>query len=190
MILKTLNISKYLILTCLIFSCQQKNTVYKEIKQTLKKSLNIEFSEETHLTNGHSSLEEIRQKHPNLSIVYLQNSCAPCYPKFIQWLEGLSKIDLPDNYSVLFIIQGYSYQQFLNEVNEYIIENLDAVTLIDNPYPVLMDPNFEYIASNISIPQWIIDRTVLIDKDNRIRLVGAPWANDEMTKLFYKTCNN
>ncbi|NLP14370.1 MAG: hypothetical protein GX383_07885 [Clostridium sp.] len=37
---------------------------------------------------------------------------------------------------------------------------------------------------------WIIDASVLIDSENKIKMVGAPWANADMTELFYKTVNS
>jgi len=52
-----------------------------------------------------------------------------------------------------------------------------------------MDTEFQFLEANKDIPRWIIDASVLIDSENKIKMVGAPWANAAMTELFYKTVN-
>ncbi|HTO14150.1 MAG TPA: hypothetical protein VLZ83_00130 [Edaphocola sp.] len=37
------------------------------------------------------------------------------------------------------------------------------------------------------ILRWIIDAGILIDAENKIKMLGAPWLNEDMTELFYKT---
>jgi hypothetical protein len=41
-----------------------------------------------------------------LSVVYLQNGCNPCYPKFIEWHNRMDIIAPPTDYTVLFVIHG------------------------------------------------------------------------------------
>ena len=50
-----------------------------------------------------------------------------------------------------------------------------------------MDPEGKFLEQNKEIPRWIIDASVLIDSENKIKMVGAPWLNKDMTELFYKT---
>ena len=121
-------------------------------------------------------MDELKQQYDYLSVVYLQNGCRPCYPKFIEWQQMADSLHYPDNYSVLFVIQGNSYEGFMNEVL-----NIDYV---EDRYYTIMDPEFKFLEANKDIPRWMLDASVLIDSENRIKMVGAPWLNEEMTELF------
>ena len=94
----------------------------------------------------------------------------------------MDSIDSPDNYSVLFVIQGDSYETFLNEVLN--------ISYVEDHFYTIMDPEFEFISQNGSIPRWIIDSSVLIDSENKIKMVGAPWVNEDMKNLFYETVSD
>jgi hypothetical protein len=159
-----------------------------ELKNCLNKVLDIELLEKTERVSGCMTICEIRERYPYISVIYLQNGCAPCYPKFIEWQKRFGAMELPVGYTVLFVIQGNSYTQFMQEVNAYAKANLGMDT-IKNNFPVIMDPDFIFLSSNNQIPRWIIDSSVLIDQHNRIRMVGAPWASPEMTELFHRICN-
>lgn len=47
-----------------------------------------------------------------------------------------------------------------------------------------------FLSNEWGVELWIIDASVLIDSENKIKMVGAPWANADMTELFYKTVNS
>jgi len=53
-------------------------------------------------------------------------------------------------------------------------------------YFYVMDPNNNQSPmNNSSISRTSINRSILIDKDNRIKMVGEPFANADMTKVFH-----
>jgi hypothetical protein len=111
-------------------------------------------------------------------VVYLENGCQPCYPKFIDWQQKMDSIGCPENHSVLFVILGNSYEEFFTEVLN--------VHSVEDHYFTIMDSQYEFLSRNDNIPRWIIDSSVLIDSENKIKMVGAPWINEDMTKLFYE----
>ena len=167
-----------LTLVILIFSCSPPTQTEKDLRENINKPLNFEMFETVRQGNNLLSLSELKQQFKYLSVVYLQNGCQPCYPKFIEWQHKMDSIGCPDNYSVLFVIQGESYEDFMTEV-------LD-IDYVDDHYYTIMDPEFEFLSQNGSIPKWIINSSVLIDSENKIKMVGAPWINEDMTKLFYE----
>ena len=164
-----------------IFSCSPPSQTEKELRETINKPIHLEMFETLRHTNNLLSFNELRQQYDYLSVVYLQNGCQPCYPKFIEWQQMADSLNYPDNYSVLFVIQGNSYEGFMNEVL-----NIDYV---EDRYYTNMDPEYEFLEANKDIPRWIIDASVLIDAENKIKMVGAPWLNEDMTQLFYEIVN-
>ena len=171
-----------------ISSCTNITHKEKELRQILGNSISLEFIEVLHTSDITMSFHDFLQQHDYISIVYLQNGCAPCYPKFMEWQEQIALMEPPPDYTVLFVIQGERYTQFIEEVNDYARENL-GIDSVENNFPVAMDPDFDFLSSNHTIPRWIIDRSVLIDSQNRIRMVGVPWATPEMTELFQRICS-
>ena len=51
-----------------------------------------------------------------------------------------------------------------------------------------MDDSLSYLLNNNDIPRWIIDGSVLIGPDNKIKMIGEPWTTNEMTALFNSIC--
>lgn len=89
----------------------------------------------------------------------------------------MEPIDAPDNYTTLFIINARDYRQFIQGATSFELNN-------DKYYHVL-DPENKFLRKNAEIPRWIIDRTLLIDQENKIILIGAPYATEDMTKVFH-----
>jgi hypothetical protein len=92
----------------------------------------------------------------------------------------MDSIDTPDDYTVLFVIKGDGYGEFMSKV-------LD-IEYVDDKFYTVMDPDGQFLKANKEIPRWIIDSSVLIDSENKIKMVGAPFATPEMTKLFHEIC--
>ena len=177
-------ITKYLfvalILLPAILGCKEITPKEKELRQAVNKELNLKLFQAVQQANRTLPLDEIRQNHRFLSVVYLQNGCNPCYPKFIKWQQKMDSIDTPEDHTVLFVIKGDNYGEFLSNV-------LD-IEYVDNKFYTIMDPGARFLEANKDIPRWIIDASVLIDSENKIKMVGAPFATPEMTELFHKIC--
>lgn len=165
-----------------IFSCN-RNAQRNDIEITLNKKIKLPnyktgVNHKDEVVDFNSFLLSYNYKY----VVCLQDHCKPCYLKFIKWHKELDKIAVPNDVTILFIIQGYCYESFMKQVK--MLED------IDNDYCVIMDPNYEFIDANSNIPRWIIDASILIDSDNKIKIVGAPWLNNDMQELFVKTISN
>jgi hypothetical protein len=121
-------------------------------------------------------LEDVWSEYDFLSVVYLKEGCSPCYPKFLDWHTKMGVLDSIGNHTVLFVIDGQRYSDFLTKV-------LD-LGYVEDRYYTVMDTDSKFLEANKDIPRWILDASVLIDAENKIKMVGAPWLNEEMTELF------
>jgi hypothetical protein len=165
-----------------LISCNRLSQTEKELRKTIDKHLCYDLIETVRQGNTFLTLADLKQQYDYLSVVYLQNGCRPYYPKFIEWHRQLDSISLPNHYTVLFVIQGNKYEEFMSEVFNY--------EYVDSRYYTVMDPEGKFLESNKDIPRWIIDASVLIDAENKIKMVGAPWLNEDMTQLFYACANS
>lgn len=93
----------------------------------------------------------------------------------------MQKLDCPENHTLLFVIKGNSYYDFM--------ANIYDIQPIEGKYYVVMDPNGTYLENNQHIPRWVIERSVLIDAENKVKLVGEPFATPDMTRIFYSIVN-
>lgn len=166
----------------IFFACSQLSETEKELSESINKTLHLTMFDNVRQVNTLMPFEEFRSRYKFLSVVYLQNGCDPCYPKFIEWQQKMDSINTPDDYTVLFVYKGESYDEFMTHV-------LD-ISYIDDKFYMIMDPKGEFLERNKDIPRWIIDAPVLIDAENKIKLVGTPWINEDMTELFYEIITN
>ena len=163
----------------IITSCTDKS-VTRELKRNLNKTVNLEMFDTVRQRNDLMSYSDFRKMYKYISIVYLEEGCDPCYPKFIEWQNMMDVINVRNDYTVLFIIHGFKYNEFISKVHE--------IDPIEDHYFTIMDKDLKYLLNNNDIPRWIVDSSVLIDKENKIRMVGKPWSTQEMTTLFDSIC--
>ncbi len=165
-----------------LISCTHLSQPEKELRENINKTLHLNMFETVQQANSLLHYSEFRNQNKFSSIVYLQNSCNPCYPKFIEWQQKMDSINTPNDYTVLFIINGDSYEDFMTHV-------LD-IEYVEDKFYVIMDSEGKFLEQNKDIPRWIVDAGILIDAENKIKMVGAPWLNEDMTELFYKTISS
>jgi len=169
------------LLLCLIplISCSNQS-VTRDLKSNLNKTINLEMFDSVRFGDKLLSYKEFRHMYNYISVVYLEDGCEPCYPKFIEWQNVMDSLNKQDDSTVLFIIRGFRYNSFIKRVNE--------ISVFNDHYYTIMDDSLNYLLNNNDIPRWIIDSSVLIGPDNKIKMIGEPWATHEMTELFYSTC--
>lgn len=163
----------------ILTACTNKS-INRDIKNNLEKTVNLDMFDTARQRNDLMPLNDFRKIYRYISIVYLEDGCNPCYSKFIEWQKMMTAINKRNDYTVLFIINGFTYNQFINKVTE--VEN------IEDHYYTIIDKDLKYLLNNNDIPRWIIDESLLIDNENKIRMIGQPWSTREMTNLFYNIC--
>lgn len=173
----------FIILLFGIFTfCTRLSPKEKELQDNMNKHLILQLSETVRQANTVMPFNEFRQQFNHISVVYLQNGCNPCYPKFIEWQNKVDSLDTPFDYTVLFIIGGEEYSEFMKNV-------LD-IEYVEDKFYTIMDSEFRFLENNKDIPRWIIDSSILIDSENKIKMVGAPWINEDMKNLFHETVSS
>lgn len=148
----------------------------REIAKVLEKRIDLTDFDQVYFKGQLITMQKLLEKYKALSIVYLEDGCQPCLESFISWHELMDSVSKPNGYSILFVIQCLNLDRFLQEVN--------AIKQIDSPFYLIEDPHYSYIESNGDIPRWIIDRSITIDSCNRIKMVGAPFASEQMKNIF------
>jgi hypothetical protein len=179
--MKNLYLSAILIF---LYSCTQLTPEEKMIKDTLEKRVEIGMFESIWQGEREIPFGEFRNRYPYISLVYLEDGCLPCYPKFIEWQTRMDTLDLHDNFTVLFIILGISYERFMDNLHESEPEYEQA----DDQFHVVMDPDYRFLDNNPDIDRWVIDKSMLIDAGDKIKLIGPPFASPRMSELFYSIC--
>lgn len=165
-----------------LLSCNRLSNEEKELYATINKTVNLDFYDEVRYIDSLISFKEFRHRFDYISIVYLENGCKPCYSKYINWQNKMNSMILDNKSTVLFIEQGDSYDGFIDKVNK-----IDSVK---NRFYFIEDYNFRFLFKNAEIPRWIINRSLLIDKENKIKLIGEPFASPEMEVLYKKICKH
>jgi hypothetical protein len=166
-----------------LFSCNQSvhSPIENSIKETLNKKVNLNVFESIYFNDSVVNIEELRKKVDYISIVYLRDGCAPCYPKYIAWHQKMDSIGSNEKHTVLFIIEGNSkstYGSFKNAVLKH--------GHFDNKYYTAIDNDFSFLDGNPDIPSDLIENSLLINHENKVKLIGAPFINTEMKNLFHR----
>jgi hypothetical protein len=167
------------------FSCTQLTPEEEMIKKALGKTVEIGMFESVRQGDREIPFEKFRDEFKFISLVYLEDGCSPCYPRFIEWQTRMDTLNLNDDFSVLFIIRGRSHESFINN----LLQSNPEYELSQNRFHIVMDPDYRLLDNNPGIDRWVIDRSLLIDPENEIKLIGPPFASARMTELFYTICN-
>jgi hypothetical protein len=162
-------------------SCKEISQKERELTQVLNKAVNVEMLNQIHQGESTLLFSDLKQKYKHISIVYLKDSCSPCYPKFKQWLKKINLINPPDDYAVLFVIHSESYDVFFRNSGDFELLNLYFFTFLDK--------DNHFFDSNSNIPDWIYESGFMINDKNEMKMVGAPFFNEDFTAIFHRIVN-
>jgi hypothetical protein len=163
----------------IFYSCRN-NSIKTDLEVNLDKVVNLQIFDSVRFKNNMISYKDFRKMFKYISIVYLEDGCNPCYPKFIEWQNKIDSINIRSNHTILFIINGFTYDQFIDRVKQ--LKN------IEDHYYTIIDKDLKFLLNNNDIPRWIIDGSMLIDDNNKIKMTGTPWSSSEMMNLFSDIC--
>ena len=177
---------KYLLLIIFVIttSCVELTPEEKIIKDTLGKTLNINMFKTVKQGDNIIPFNEFRRKYNFISVIYLEDSCTPCYPKYIDWINNMESITNKHGYTVLFIIKGHNYENFLKKIK---IADPHYVPT-DKEFYVAMDHDRYFLDNNRHINKWSIERSLLINAEDKVKLIGSPFNSPKMKELFNSIC--
>lgn len=165
----------------MVFSCIRMTPEEKEVYKLIGKKVNLKMFGKVYVKDTLINLDIILNKHKYISLVYLQDGCAPCYPIYADWHMKLDSLGVMDHYSVLFIIEGTPYSNIKG-----FLENARQVGEFEEKFYTVIDPDYGFFSGNPDIPEHLVKRSITIDNKGRIKLIGVPFASPEMAKLFLK----
>ncbi len=169
---------------CIIFciGCKPKSNIENKLSKIINKKINLNCFSDNLIRHPHGKLmsfTEFREFYDFITIIYLSNDCRPCYIDFIEWQNKIDSISQTDNHTLLFVVKENNYEIFMEKVLEY--------GFLEDKYYTTFDTTDFFLLKNNYLPYWAFNSGILIDKENKIKMVGKPWVNDDMLKLFYKT---
>lgn len=181
-----------LLISLICLSCTPRPQTEKDLAAVLNTKINFGKLSTVQYKDSLLILQEILNNFEYKSIIYLQDGCQPCYPKFIEWQQKMEEynaallLENPESiqtkHTILFVIRTDDYNDFMAKVKRI---NKEAN---ENCY-VVIDSDHEFFINNSDIPNWILDNSILINSENKIKMIGAPWINEDMKELFWKTVN-
>ena len=160
-----------------LMSCNRATTSKSELLNALDLTLNVEMIDTVSQGEIRLAWTDFRIKYSNISVVYLQDGCAPCYPKFIEWHKRMDQIATADDYTVLFVINARDYTSFTRNINLH--------EAIEEKYYYFIDPRNMFFRANSGISRSVLDRSLMINSDNRVKMVIEPFANADITRVFH-----
>lgn len=118
-----------------------------------------------------------------LVLYFSANRCTPCVIGKFRDYEKIFKMEVENQFSPLIILstkeEKYEYKTL---VSELVIRSL--------PYPVYVDRYNEFQQLNTCLPSDSRFHTFLLDKNNKVALIGNPLNGDAMWNLFKSTLEN
>ncbi len=182
-----------LLISLICLSCTPRPQTEKDLAAVLNTKINFGTLSTVQYKDSLLTLQEILNNFEYKSIIYLQDGCQPCYPKFIEWQQKMEEFNaslllenpesIQTKHTILFVIRTDDYNDFMSKVKRI---NKEAN---ENCY-VVIDSDHEFFINNSDIPNWILDNSILINSENKIKMIGAPWINEDMKELFWKTVIN
>jgi len=151
----------------------------KEIREYLDKTIRLDLFTSINSPEKFKSYKEFRDKYKYVSVVFLRKGCRPCDLKIVDWQKNEEKIRDIHNYTVLFIVQGYTIDE---------IKRMKSNNFFD--FNFVIDIHYRYLIYNKDIPYWILNNSVLIDANNKIKLVGDPFTTPTKLKQFQSIVKN
>ncbi len=116
-------------------------------------------------------------------VIYADSTqCTPCFVnKLTNWNEFVS-FENNGNYSVRFIF----ILETLPGLADIAIKNLAKSAF---QHPVFIDTKCSFRKENPHIPEGVMYHTFLLDKENKVIMVGNPCTSKDIKELFVKCIN-
>lgn len=175
------------ILIGVIGACKE-NPTQKIIRKNVGKKVSMEGLDSVRFLNSILSYNEFRKKYQYVCIIYIDQDCSVCKTKVLEWKMKRDLLKkLPDNIAYLFLYRGDRPERYFSELSEAYELTKDD---LDFHFFFIQDVDFKFVSRNQEIPQMIIDASILIDKNDRIAVIGSPFLNASMMKLYEKVLSN
>ena len=169
-----------IIIIILLFSCNTREKKINDIVKTWSgKEITLPPYLDTDSTNQDSTWFLLTRKNFKILMVVDSNECTECRLKLFNWKLFIQEMDsIHSNVSFLFIIypQNHNFITALKEKNKF-------------QYPIFYDYKRQTMKMN-EFPQDPLFKTFLLDKDNKVLIIGDPSNNPSLWELYKQTIMN
>ena len=173
-----------IIIVTLTISISCSNKEHK--KSNIKKSFVREkIGQELKIPNKIKAINGNKLIYDSISVftspvkifTYVNFDCNYCYEELKKYRTLINNIN--NNYSknISLIILGHSWNNNLSGYYTFFENNSDF------PFPIFIDKKMKFLEIN-NIPDKKVLHTFVIDNNNKIYLVGNPFVNKKMKKLY------
>lgn len=168
--MKRLGIVLLLLLFCVACKDYKKEAVKNMVTEHVGTKVN--FPDSLLYRSLSDSIVSLPQK-PIKVVTHINGECISCLNQFIDWMEIGDSLTEAGNVDLVFYIRSIDFesvQGFLSEVNF--------------KYPFFIDPNSDILFNNNIPLNKSTLHTFLLDKDNKIVLIGSPLGNPKLADLY------
>ena len=167
-----------MVIFVLILSCQSKTQKIKtQLEQFIGKTIVFPDSMTIIKLDTINTILPYYQEAEFTISTAIDGACGVCVDQLNDWktfIQSNATI-LDKKVKILFFIESYDFDTF-----EYLTKDIDF------SYPLIFDPKELYIWNN-KLPQDKRFQTFLLDKNNKILLIGSPIDNNKISELYKKT---
>lgn len=164
----------------ILYSCRSNQPDANAVQQLVGSSIVIP-DDLVARADGHDTVWAPRDAAMDARIVvyYDAEGCTPCKLKeLLTWKSLIETYDQAEHTRFLFILNaGNTARQELDHI----------VYSMRFTHPVLIDTAYSFERDNPQLPQEALFHVFLLDRNNRVVLVGSPIGNPQMWELYENT---
>lgn len=177
------NFSKFLIFI-LFFSCNKKEQTVEIKNNIYSEDVNYEWKGKKifYPKSVHPIIDKKEMKHQFSIVVYYDGGCSVCYIQLLDWIKCIKDIEgINNDIQFKFILSGYTKK--LLEINlrkiNFPLEKVffDSKNDFISKYSFFLDKGYE-------------NSTILLDKSDKILLIGNPMISENMMKKYIELIKN
>lgn len=161
--------------SCNISTKDKSAQLDKEAKSYLGKNILINQDLMVSFKDEKYRVKDFYQSNKKKLIFISYNQCQ-CINTLTKWYHFMSEGNLSRDYDYYFIVSGMSLQE---------LKDNDEVSTAINNLPIIVDST-RWMEVNNHLPESIILNTMILDESNNIEVIGDPFINEEMKKLYDK----
>ena len=167
-----------LIVIMSLLSCNNNDRVINEVKELMHRKISFPNGYEEFSCNSEYSLDNLLKQNVKV-VTYMEDlSCTSCGVKTLKlWQKEIKEID--KNVAYIIVLHSDSKEQ---------ISDMTKTLSLDLPIMYYQTNIFEQ--KNTLEGILARNKTFLLDKENKIILVGEPFGKEKLSKLYKKTIDS
>ena len=163
----------------LFISCGNRSKIKKDLEILQSKSITLPTDIKLFVSGNDTLIDSFMDSELKLIVYSDSIACNTCIvSKMFIWYDLVEYAKKFDNRLKYYFI----FSPNKNDKNSVRFELKDA--LLD--YPIILDSKGEFEKLNPHLPRNKAMHTFLLDKDNKVILVGNPLHNPKIEEIFYK----